>query len=858
MMSMKKVLLAVLLLILAGAVSVYVVIVRPLVAPAAQTFAAEAALATPDLVLLAAVNVKQAVFLERWFLGTPVIRAGDGRAPRPADERTMLEHLAAARVDVRRDVEHVVYGLYPATDRGVRHAVVIVGQFDPAAVERYLVGELHGVAQSVAGRTAYEVRRIDPDRCDEVTTWMITVDPRFILISDAAAHATLVPRLTQIPPADEAELAWWRTLAHADVLSVGMWRPRDADQTVSTPMLKTSARAMIAQAEGIEHLYLGLGARTVPPSGRLRLVLDAADASRMRQKLDDWRRALQQSRDRWTQTAPSLGPLFDSVRLTANGNRETIEFTVDRALASNFERAINELLAAVVSGLFGRMERSPRPAQRAERIDSQPVVFTPVVNPSTLAAYDATAMFAEDVDQVQGPFGVRLAAMRVPPVADSGLELEVEAFAGAIPNAAAGGERARLFVDSVTSLAGQELLRIEPCGRQRNTLPGLFSATGGARLRAAKTVRLLVGADPHTLRGITGRVELRLPTRVETLTVSRPAPGATLEAHGVKVTIIKVDGGDVQYQIAGARDRVLDVRALNAAGQPLASEMKISSDFLLGEGTAAQAQYAGVVDKLQVAIAAEEQTLQWPFKLTDMSMAGKPGSRLRVTTPDFRPYDLKMLRRDVPRGNPFELSFDRAQTFFTTKLDFTLRSQPLPNFERAFTVGRLALKRIELKDGTTLTPSTAWETAVRFGSPGKDGMLTRSLYVMIDAKPSPDSIKAVAGVLTLYFPRTIRTVPLDDLFPAQQVDAGGFSMTVTARGRRSLTLKTDKAGERVLYVKVSDPDGQPVMTFGPNVTELPDGAWRFDLEPQGVAGHADVIVAGELERKDYPFRLEPK
>ena len=860
MISMKKVLLVMLILLLSGAVSVYVVIVRPLVAPAAQTFAAEAALATPDLVLLAAVNVKQAVFLERWFLGAPVIRAGDGRALRPADERTMLEHLTAAHVDVRRDVEHVVYGLYPATDRGVRHAVVIVGQFDPAAVERYLAGELRGVAQSVAGRTSYEVRRVDPDRCDDVTTWMITVDPRWILISDAAAYATLVPRLTQIPPADEAELAWWRALAHSDVLSVGMWRPRDADQTVSAPMLKTSARAMIAQAEGIEHLYLGLGAKTVPPSGRLRVVLDAADASRIRQKLEDWRQALQQSRDRWTQTAPSLGPLFDSVRISATGTRETIEFTVDRALASNFERAINELLSEVVSGLLGgRMERSPRPAQRAERIDSQPVVFTPVVNASTLAAYDATAMFAEDVEQVQGPFGVRLAAMRVPAVADSGLEVEVEAFAGAIPNAATGGERARLFVDSVTSVAGQELLRVEPCGRQRNAVPGVFTAWGGQRLRAAKTVRLVVGADPRTLGGITGRLELRLPTRVETLSVSRPAPGATLAAHGAKVTIIKVNGGDVQYQIAGARDRVLDIRALNAAGQPLASEMKISSDFLLGEGTAAQIQYAGVVDKLEVAIAAEEQALRWPFKLTDMSMAGKPGARLRDTTPDFRPYDLKALRRDVPRGNPFELSFDRGQTFFsTTRLDLTLRSQPLPNFERAFTVGRLSLKRIELKDGTTLTPSTAWDTAVRFGSPGKDGMLTKSLYVLIDAKPSPDSIKALAGVLTLYFPRTIRTLHLDDLFPGQQADAGGLSVSVTARGRRALTLKTDKAGERVLYVKVSAPDGQPVLTFSPNVTESPDGSWHFDLAPQGVAAHADVIVAGELERKDYPFRLEPK
>jgi hypothetical protein len=855
---MKKILLVALALLLAGAVGVYVVVVRPLVAPAAQTFAAEAALATPDLVVLAGVNVRQVVFLERWFLGAPVIRASEGRAPRAVDERTLMEHLAAARVDVRRDVEHVVYGLYPATDRGVRHAVVIVGQFDPGAVERYLAGELRGVARPVAGRTAYEVRRIDPDRCDQVTTWMVTADPRWILISDPAAHETLVPRLTQVPPADEAELAWWRTLAHSDILSVGMWRPKDAEHTVSTPLLKTSARAIITQAEPIEHLYLGLGAKTIPPSGRLRLVLDASDASRLQQKLEDWRRGLQQSRDRWTQTAPSLGALFDSINVTASGNRQTIEFTVDRTLASNLERALNELLAAVFSGLGGRLEPGGRPAQRAERIDSQPVVFTPVVDASKLAAYDPRAMFAEEVDQIQGPFGIRLTAMRLPSVPDSGLELEVEAVGGAIPNAAEGGERARLFIDSVTSAAGQELLRVEPCGRQRNAVPSLFTDSGGHRLRATKAVRLLPGADPRTLRSISGHVELRLPTRVETLSVTRPAPGATLAAHGVKITITRVAGGDVQYQIAGARDRVLAVRALNAAGQPLASDMKLSSEFLLGEGVAAQVQYAGVVDKLDVAIAAEEQPLRWSFKLNDLSMAGKPGDRMRDLTPDFRPYGLQALRRDVPRGNPVEVSFDRAQKFFTTKLDFTLRSPVLPNFERAFTVGRLSVKRIELKDGTTLTASTAWDTAVRFGSSPKDGVLTKSLYVLVDAKPSPETIKAVAGVLTLYFPRAIRTLHLDDLYPGQHAEAGDVALTVTARGRRSVTLQSTTAGERVLYVKVSDPDGEPVISFSPNITELPDGAWRFELTPQGVPSHADVIFASELERRDYPFRLEPK
>jgi len=44
----------------------------------------------------------------------------------------------------------------------------------------------------------------------------------------------------------------------------------------------------------------------------------------------------------------------------------------------------------------------------------------------------------------------------------------------------------------------------------------------------------------------------------------------------------------------------------------------------------------------------------------------------------------------------------------------------------------------------------------------------------------------------------------------------------------------------------------------PNVTEAPGGAWRFQLSPQGPAAHADVIVATEVERKDYPFHLELK
>jgi len=99
---------------------------------------------------------------------------------------------------------------------------------------------------------------------------------------------------------------------------------------------------------------------------------------------------------------------------------------------------------------------------------------------------------------------------------------------------------------------------------------------------------------------------------------------------------------------------------------------------------------------------------------------------------------------------------------------------------------------------------------------------------------------------------------MDELFPGQRAETAGLAVTVTARGRRALTLQTGPGGERLLYVMLTDADLQPVMSFSPSVSEEQDGTWRFQLTPQGVAAHADVLVAGDLDRKEYPFRLELK
>ena len=118
--------------------------------------------------------------------------------------------------------------------------------------------------------------------------------------------------------------------------------------------------------------------------------------------------------------------------------------------------------------------------------------------PGALPAYDPQAQLAEEVDQVQGPFGVRVGELRqgsgpdaglpsgLPPGLPTGLEIVVEGFAGDLPNVGGSEDRVRLFVDSVKGAGGQELLRPEACGRERNDRPAPFQSIGSKRLRARK------------------------------------------------------------------------------------------------------------------------------------------------------------------------------------------------------------------------------------------------------------------------------------------------------------------------------------------------------------------------------------
>ena len=870
---MKKVLAAVVAALVVLGAALYFFVARPLLRPSEVTAVMERALATDDLLLLGGINVKQAVFLEKWFLGAPRVTPVADAPPPAVVDRTLLDHLRAAGVDPRHDVDGVLYALYPADGPAARQAAVLVGRFNPAALNAYLTRELAATPRPGPGRASYEVTRIDPATCQPGATWVVTVSREWIVMADPVSHPALLARLASPPAGSSERLAWWRDLARADVASLGIPGLERLESGATQPFVKGGAKALAGEADTFGRVYLGLGVKTVPPQGVLRIVVDAKDPARGAAKIRAWEQAVSASRSRWKDTMPSVATLYDSLRTRTDGPRSTIEFTVDRTLAANAQRVVNELLAAALGGLGVRVN-PPSAEPPAERIDTEPVAFVPAVTPGALPAYDPQAQFAEEVDQIQGPFGLRLGELRLGTDPAAGLEVVVEGFANEVPNVGASEDRVRLFVDSVKATDGRELLRPEACGRDRNNQPATFKSTGGKRLRATKRVRLIAGADPKTLQSLTGRVQLRLPTRTEVVTLAHPASGATADRYGAAFTVTGIEGGRVSYQIAGAGSRLLLFRALNAKGQPLASPSAFSSGFMFGEGVSGQRQYAGTVDRLEIVFAAEEETLELPFTLTDFAPAGKAGSLALDRTAEFRPYSAQALRREFPRARgagplePFELSLDRVQSFFAMRFDFTLRSPAVPNFERGFSAGQLRLTRVELNDGSVLTPPAVdpaspaamrsrWESAIRFSGAPKDGRLSTSLSLYVDTKAKPEDLKAVRGTLTMQYPRTLETLTLDDLTVGRQVQQGDLTVTVAARGRKSVTLATSRDGDRVYYIRLLAADGRALAYFGPNITEGPGGARRFELSPLNPPVKAEIIVAGQVDRQTLPVSLTP-
>jgi hypothetical protein len=196
----------------------------------------------------------------------------------------------------------------------------------------------------------------------------------------------------------------------------------------------------------------------------------------------------------------------------------------------------------------------------------------------------------------------------------------------------------------------------------------------------------------------------------------------------------------------------------------------------------------------------------------------------------------------------------------------------IPNLEHSLSALELALEEIHLRDGrvrresdppdeegivTLAGPERArqWAEILSMGRPFDETGLRGDASLETGARVEVDDVASLRGQLILRLPRRITTLTLPDAELGSSASGAGVSVTLAGLGRDRFTLRAGGEGEKVLGVRAYNASGDE-LAIAQSRAVRDDAGWRGEFGVGGVVERIDIIVAGEIERVEYPFALE--
>jgi hypothetical protein len=637
----KRTVLLLLLVLLVGAAaaSFYAVrLVRPW--PVSEPVErAENALAVPGLIGLAHLHVEQAVALERLAGGGPDGEALPG-TPEEQERRDLLPALRDRGVDPR-DVTHQWLIGAIAGEQGSGLVQILYGDF-PVEIVRTALEETYEIEPAPeGGAPLLTLTREDVGTCERSEPMAVALGRERIVFGEPNLVSLVLARLESGAPA-EIDLAAWRAQRDAHVASAGLLVPRELGNLVSNPIAQMMLAGALEQMTPVESVFVGALPRLLPPGVIVDTSLEADDADWVReqeQRFAGWRSEMEAKA---SEKLPSAAELLRRISVEAAGNRLSLQVTFDPDLRQETEDFVTEGGRLIFGGSgnedMGALFDTTGEKQREVTLKRNELQKFP-----SPFSTDQIPDFVRDESQKiegeirLGPFGVRSRAVRILREQGDLVELEIAAASSRIPNL--GNEasfvgrtpRLRLFVSRVLGREGEDLLREEHCGPDRNSLgEQLQSGTDsefvdGSFVKVApdysgtKKVRLREGAQLEDVAAVEGYIEMRLPTALQKIRVDAPLADKVVEGNGVRLEFGDGEDGRLTYEISGRGDMLLAIRGRNAAGRALESGGGSSSSSLFGSGKSVSKRFMGEIAYVEVILVEEESSTRHPFTLEDLT-----------------------------------------------------------------------------------------------------------------------------------------------------------------------------------------------------------------------------------------------
>ena len=263
-----------------------------------EVLAAERALATTDVVMLASVDASA------WGR----LAAGPD-LPRLA--HALVDRLGVSGLPLAQATRRAVFALYPGDGPRLRAALVLFGEFEGVDVRAGLrAGRTLELPESVlSGQPVLWVSDSGVRGCDGESGWGVVVTPKRVVLARAEIMEALLSRLAGADVGGGRDLSGFAAFRGRQVLSVALFPPAEPAAPGVQPLLRSLLNTARSRLEGIEAVYLGIDAGLLGRSLDLEVALQAEDPTTAQHVVAAWRDLPGESAAELSRVTPLLGDL---------------------------------------------------------------------------------------------------------------------------------------------------------------------------------------------------------------------------------------------------------------------------------------------------------------------------------------------------------------------------------------------------------------------------------------------------------------------------------------------------------------------------------------------------------------------
>jgi hypothetical protein len=720
----------------------------------------------------------------------------------------------------------------------------------------------------------------DPESCVKGPDWGIALRPDRVVVGDARAIPSLLEQLESRTPAPQAPawLSGFRPFQDDQIVALVFPVPRTVPSGIEHPVLRALFRSARDSLRDVTHVQLG--ARTGGLSGGIELAIELAarDADAAVGIAGRWRALQEAARAEWTQVAPGLASWHEALEI--ENKVDVVHANARRSLDAVADVAELTSEWMILASRDFRATGTPGPAHEgSDEIDPWPQQFRNELPVATLQPYRPEAPLAGKVDAISGPFGIRVERVTYGASPEIGLEIELRGAGPEIPNLVEPLSSPRLFVTTAVNAAGQDLLREESCGPDPNPAPArLLREPLAKRVLGTKTIRLRPGVSLDEIEQLEGRVELDLPVRTERVWLGKPHTGQSQSVAGATFELTSATPNSFSYRLRGDTRRVLQVRGLDARGQPLASRESWETDLLLAEGRVGTQRCAGKLASVEVIFTTELQSAQYEFAL-DSARPSTDDESLQTESAAFisfskEQYDEEFGGREGPpwpRGRqakslaaagPFTVALEALTPGEVVEPRLTVLAPRIPNLTYNVTGLELALRGVGLRDGSASRaqrserPASGRRTLMAAGYRfGRDDLeSTAQIDTGIPLKGR--QVAHIDGNVVLRLPHAVRALELP-AEPGRSVSLGDATLTLVELVRNGFTLRLDGPPEELFSVQAFGSEDQELYSERAS-QPVPTPASAKELRFRVHGRPHRILVQGSLGHTTarYAFRIE--